>query len=122
VKVVAAQTRYFQSDQEQTMAVINNLVAINDIAGSEKAFRVHCTVTVANPAIEPVLVEPQIRHRGGWEVLELQLKDTGAITMQVLTEKTVMFERAGGTHWKSLEIVQADGSQRCEIRTLETIG
>ena len=103
------------------MAVINNLVAINDIAGGEKAFRVHCTVTVANPAIEPVLVEPQIRHRGGWEVLELQLKDTGAITMQVLTEKTVKFERVGGTHWKSLEIVQADGSQRCEIRTLETI-
>ncbi len=103
------------------MAVINKLVAINDIAGIEKAFRVYCTVTVANPAIEPVLVEPKTRHKGGWEVLELQLKDTGAITMQVLTEKIVMFERVGGTRWKSLEIIQADGSQRCEILTLETI-
>jgi len=103
------------------MATITNLVAVNDITHGKKVFRVHGTVTVATPAIEPVLVEPKIRHRGGWEVLELQLKDTGAIAMQVLTEKAVMFERVGGTHWKSLEIVQADGSQRCEIRTLETI-
>jgi len=103
------------------MPEIANLVAINDIAGEKKTFRVHCTVTVANPAIEPVLVEPLRRHRGGWEVLELQLHDTGAVAMQMLTEKTVMFERAGGTHWKAVEIVHAGGSQRCEIRTIEAL-
>ncbi|WP_410951437.1 hypothetical protein [Pseudomonas sp. S1(2024)] len=103
------------------MAIITNLVAINDIAHGKQVFRVHGTVTVASPAIEPVLVEPKLRHRGGWEVLELQLLDSGAITPQVLTEKTVAFERAGGTGWKTVEIIHTDGSQRCEIRTIEAI-
>ncbi|WP_406820422.1 hypothetical protein ACJA3S_25630 [Pseudomonas sp. KnCO4] len=103
------------------MATIANLVAINDIVNGERTFKVHCTVTVVSPAIEPVLVEPKIRHRGGWEVLELQLLDSGAIAPQVLTEKTVTFERAGGTHWKMLEITCAGSQQRCEIRTVEMI-
>ncbi|RCL29537.1 hypothetical protein C6A77_00115 [Pseudomonas sp. AFG_SD02_1510_Pfu_092] len=103
------------------MATITNLVAINDIANGEQVFRVHGTVTVNNPAIEPVLVEPKIRHRGGWEVLELQLLDSGGIAPQVLTDKTVLFERAGGTGWKTLEVIHADGSQRCDIRTIEAV-
>ncbi|EJT83401.1 hypothetical protein PPS11_36385 [Pseudomonas putida S11] len=80
------------------MAIITNLVAINDIAHGKQVFRVHGTVTVASPAIEPVLVEPKLRHRGGWEVLELQLLDSGAITPQVLTEKNRGF-RACRRHW-----------------------
>lgn len=68
------------------MATITNLVAINDIAHGKQVFRVHGTVTVASPAVEPVLVEPAA-PQGGWEVLELQLLDSGAITPQVLTEK-----------------------------------
>ncbi len=40
------------------MATITNLVAINDIAHGKQVFRVHGTVTVASPAVEPVLVEP----------------------------------------------------------------
>ena len=103
------------------MATIANLVAINDIANGEQVFRVHGTVTVGCPAIEPVLVEPKVRHKGGWEVLELQLQDSGAITPQVVTEKTVVFERAGGTPWKTVEIIHGDGSQRCEIRNIETV-
>lgn len=103
------------------MATIANLVAINDIANGEQVFRVHGTVTVGCPAIEPVLVEPKIRHKGGWEVLELQLQDSGAITPQVVTEKTVVFERAGGTPWKTVEIIHGDVSQRCEIRNIETV-
>ncbi|MBV4489179.1 hypothetical protein [Pseudomonas oryzicola] len=103
------------------MATIANLVAINDIANGEHIFKVHGTVTVASPAIEPVLVEPQVRHRGGWEVLELQLLDSGAIAPQVLTKKTVTFERAGGTRWKMLEITHAGSQQRCKIRTVEVI-
>lgn len=103
------------------MTTITNLVALNDIAHGKKVFRVHCTVTVASPAIEPVLVEPRLRHRGGWEVLQLQLQDSGAITPQVLTEKTVVFERAGGTGWNTVEVIHAGGSQRCEIRTIEAI-
>ncbi|MGY4524913.1 hypothetical protein [Pseudomonas sp. UBA4617] len=101
------------------MSNIANLVAINDTVNGEQVFSVHGTVMVASPAIEPVLVEPRIRHRGGWEVLELQLLDSGAIAPQVLTEKTVTFERAGGTRWKMLEITHAGSQQRCEIRTLE---
>ncbi|MNP15015.1 hypothetical protein D3C76_1073540 [compost metagenome] len=103
------------------MTTIANLVAINDIAHGKQVFRVHGTVTVASPAIEPVLVEPQVRHRGGWEVLELKLLDSGAMAPQVLTEKTVLFERAGGTGWKTVEIRHADGSQRCEIRNIEAL-
>ncbi|WP_144169950.1 hypothetical protein [Pseudomonas sp. Kh13] len=103
------------------MATIANLVAINDIANGKQVFRVHGTVTVGCPAIEPVLVEPKVRHRGGWEVLELQLLDSGAITPQVLTEKTVVFERAGGTPWKTVQIIHADSSQRCEIRNIEAL-
>ncbi|WP_085621476.1 MULTISPECIES: hypothetical protein [unclassified Pseudomonas] len=103
------------------MAIIANLVAINDIANGEQVFRVHGTVTVGCPAIEPVLVEPKGRHKGGWEVLELQLQDSDAITPQVVTEKTVVFERAGGTGWNTVEIIHAGGSQRCEIRTIEAI-
>lgn len=103
------------------MAIITNLVAVNDIAHGKQVFRVHGTVTVTTPAIEPLLVEPKLRHRGGWEVLELQLQDSGAITPQVVTEKTVVFERAGGTGWKTVEVIHAGDSQRCEIRTIEAI-
>lgn len=86
------------------MATIANLVAINDIANGEQVFRVHGTVMVGCPAIEPVLVEPKVRHKGGWEVLELQLQDSGAITPQVVTEKpwcsNVQAARPGKP-WKS---------------------
>lgn len=103
------------------MAIIENLMAINDIAHGDATFKVYGTVTVASPAIEPILVESEVRHKGGWELLELKMVDTGAIAPQVLTEKTVAFERAGGTAWNTVEVVHPEGVQRCEIRTLEAI-
>jgi hypothetical protein len=98
------------------MNTIKNLFAYNvDVPGEPTYFEVQGTVTVAHPGIEPVLVEPTVRHRGGWEVLQLQLVEKEGIHLQVVTEKNVFFKREGGTAWKSLEVIEPAGSQRVEI-------
>lgn len=98
------------------MSKIENLYAYNnDVPGQPTCFEVQGTVTVAHPGIEPVLVEPKVRHRGGWEVLQLTLVDNGEPTLQVVTEKPVTFRREGACPWKSLEIISAEGSQVVEI-------
>ncbi|MDR2318169.1 MAG: hypothetical protein LBF06_17440 [Pseudomonas sp.] len=98
------------------MNTIKNLIAYNNVVpGEPTCFEVQGTVTVAHPGIEPVLVEPKVRHRGGWEVLELQLVEKEGIALQVVTQKDVFFRREGGTSWKSLEVIGPAGSQRVEI-------
>ncbi|MFJ2525247.1 hypothetical protein ACIOWB_19140 [Pseudomonas capeferrum] len=98
------------------MSKIENLYAYNsEVPGEPVCFEVQGTVTVAHPGIEPVLVAPKIRHKGGWEVLQLKLEDKGGINLQVLTQKPVLFRREGGTSWKRLEIIHAEGSQMVEI-------
>lgn len=98
------------------MNTIENLIAYNtDAPGEPTYFEVQGTVTVAHPGIEPVLVEPKVRHRGGWEVLELQLVEREGIALQVVTQKDVFFRREGGTSWKSLEVIEPAGSQKVEI-------
>ncbi|WPM26586.1 hypothetical protein OGV25_26585 [Pseudomonas sp. P1B16] len=60
------------------MSKIENLYAYNsEVPGEPVCFEVQGTVTVAHPGIEPVLVAPKIRHKGGWEVLQLKLEDKG---------------------------------------------
>ena len=98
------------------MNKIENLYAYNnEVPGQPTCFEVQGTVTVAHPGIEPVLVEPKVRHRGGWEVLQLTLVDNGEPALQVLTEKPVTFRREGACSWKRLEIIFAEGSQMVEI-------
>ncbi|MBA6118543.1 hypothetical protein JET76_14220 [Pseudomonas putida] len=98
------------------MNTIKNVYAYNDeVPGEPTCFEVQGTVTVAHPGIEPVLVEPKVRHRAGWEVLELKLQDNGAIAPQVVTEKPVLFRREGACTWKQLEIIQPGGSQMVDI-------
>jgi len=98
------------------MNKIENLYAYNnEVPGQPTCFEVQGTVTVAHPGIEPVLAEPKVRHKGGWEVLQLTLVDSGEPAIQVLTEKPVFFRREGASPWKGLEIMHADGSQRVEI-------
>lgn len=98
------------------MNTIKNLIAYNnDVPGEPTCFEVQGTVTVASPAIEPILVEPKIRHRGGWEVLELKLVEKEGIFLSVVTEKNVFFRREGGSSWKYLEVIEPAGSQRVEI-------
>ncbi|HEK1690680.1 hypothetical protein PpSQ1_09200 [Pseudomonas putida] len=98
------------------MNTIENLYAYNkDVPGEPTVFEVQGTITVSHPGIEPVLVEPKIRHKGGWEVLQLKLEDKGGMNLQVLTKKQVVFSREGGSSWKRLEIVHAEGSQMVEI-------
>ncbi|MGJ7547374.1 hypothetical protein [Pseudomonas alloputida] len=98
------------------MNTIKNLVAYNsDVPGEPTYFEVRGTVTVAHTGIEPVLVEPKFRNRGGWEVLELQLVEKEGIALQVVTQKDVLFRREGGTSWKYLEVIEPAGSQRVEI-------
>ncbi|MOA54429.1 hypothetical protein D3C78_1780400 [compost metagenome] len=48
-------------------------------------------------------------------MLQLKLEDKGGINPQVLTQKPVFFRREGGTSWKRLEIIHAEGSQMVEI-------
>ncbi|AYG47378.1 hypothetical protein DV532_25005 [Pseudomonas sp. Leaf58] len=105
------------------MNTIENLFAYNnDVPGEPTFFEVQGTVTVAHPGIEPVLVEPAVRHRGGWEVLELKLIEKEGVALQVGTTKQVSFRREGGTTWKALEIIQPEGgSQRVEIGHREAI-
>lgn len=99
------------------MNTIENLFAYNnDVPGEPTFFEVQGTVTVAHAGIEPVLVEPAVRHKGGWEVLELKLIEKEGMALQVATTKEVSFRRQGGTTWKALEIIQPEGaSQRVEI-------
>ena len=106
----------FSIAKEYIMNEIENLYAYNEkVPGEPAYFEVQGSVQVAHPGIEPVLVEPQKRHRGGWEVLELKLVDNGCPALSVITEKRVSYRREGGTMWKALEIVQADGSQIVQI-------
>ncbi len=105
--------------KEAPMSTLKDFVAYNQTAGGQKSFRVHGVVTVPSPAFEPVLIEPAIRHRGGWEVLQLKLVDTGVIANAVLTEKTVEYLREGPCAFKMLEIIHADGSLRIEIEDLQ---
>lgn len=98
------------------MHKIESINAYNsDIPGQPITFEVQMTVTVAHPGIEVVLVQPRVRHRGGWETLELQLIDNGNPAPQVVTEKNVFFTREGASPWKTLEIIHPGGSQRVEI-------
>lgn len=88
---------------------INNFVAINDKRPGQEAFRVYGTLQLANPGIEPVLSEPARRHRGGWEVLKLDLVQSDQPTLAVVTTKQVAFERAGTSSWTTLEIQGCEG-------------
>ena len=98
------------------MSKIENLYAYNnEVPGQPVCFEVQGTVTVAHSGIEPVLAEPKIRHKGGWEVLQLTMVDNGQPSLQVLTEKPVFFRREGVSSWKKLEIISAEGSQMVEI-------
>lgn len=98
------------------MIKIENLYAYNDeVPGQPICFEVQGTVTVGHPGIEPVLVEPEIRHKGGWEVLQLKLVDSGEATIQVITKKPVLFRREGASSWEKLEIIHDEGSQMVEI-------
>ncbi|BDM25523.1 MULTISPECIES: hypothetical protein [Pseudomonas] len=104
------------------MNTIKNLIAYNsDAPGEPTCFEVRGTVTVAHTGIEPVLVAPEVRHHGGWEVLELKLVDNGSVALQVLTEKEVFYRREGGTSWRTLEIIEPKGSQRVEIGYREAV-
>ncbi len=98
------------------MIKVENLYAYNnEVPGQPICFEVQGTVTVGHPGIEPVLVEPEFRHMGGWEVLQLELVDSGEATIQVVTEKKVFFRREGASAWKRLEIIHDEGSQMVEI-------
>nr|WP_314478657.1 hypothetical protein [uncultured Pseudomonas sp.] len=101
------------------MSTLKNFVAYNQTAGGQTSFRVHGVVTVPSPAFEPVLIEPGIRHRGGWEVLQLKLVDTGVIANAVLTEKTVEYRRDGACVYDRVEILHTDGSLLVDIEAIE---
>ncbi|AGN83495.1 MULTISPECIES: hypothetical protein [Pseudomonas] len=96
---------------------IDNFVAINDKRPGKEAFRVFGTVTVANPGIEPVLSTPSPRHRGGWEVLRLDLIEPDSPSMAVMTTKPVAYEQAGISPWTDLEIQGCEG--RLKIVTID---
>lgn len=98
------------------MSKIENLQAYNiEAPGQPACFEVRGTVTVGHPGIVPVLIEPRVRHRGGWEVLELHLVDNGEINLQVLTQKPVFYRRERASSWTRLEIIKDDGPQMFEI-------
>ncbi|MFJ4344946.1 hypothetical protein [Pseudomonas sp. NPDC089401] len=101
------------------MINVENLIAVNDKRNGQNRFKVYGTVTVDNPGITPVLREPTRRHRGAWEVLQLELVDDGGITLQVLTEKTVHFEREGASIWGMVEINYPGGTGHIKIVTLD---
>ncbi|MNO73440.1 hypothetical protein D3C76_644060 [compost metagenome] len=98
---------------------VDNFVAVNDKRPGQESFKVFGTVNVGHPGIEPLLVEPSIRHKGGWEVLNLELRDNGGIHLQVVTRKTVHFERAGGSAWQAVEINHPGGKSTIKIVTVE---
>lgn len=101
------------------MSTLKDFVAYNQTAGGQTSFRVHGVVTVPSPAWEPVLIVPEIRHRGGWEVLHLNLVDTGVIANSVMTEKTVEYLHEGPCISNLLEIIHADGSMFIDIEDIQ---
>jgi hypothetical protein len=96
---------------------INSFTAINDTRPGKECFRVFGTVTVAHPGLEPVLTQPKIRHKGGWEVLTLDLVQHEGPNLAVEAQRPVVFERPGATSWKMLEIQGCEG--RLMIVTIE---
>ncbi|WP_449430513.1 hypothetical protein [Pseudomonas putida] len=98
---------------------VDNFVAINDKRPGQESFRVFGTVTVPNPGIEASLLQPEARHKGGWEVLNLELVDTYTNALTVMAQKTVSFERAGGSPWEFVEINHPGGESRIKIVTVE---
>lgn len=103
------------------MSTLMNFVAYNQTADGQTSFRVNGVVTVPSPAYEPVLVEPARRHRGGWEVLELKLVDTGVIAISVMTEKTVEYVREGACVYKALEIIHGGDNLRIDIEDIQAV-
>ncbi|QHG67831.1 hypothetical protein [Pseudomonas putida] len=99
---------------------IEEVSAVNEITNLEEVFRVECTVTVSSPAIELELVEPVVRNKGGWAELHLQTRDTGEITLQVETKKTVVYEQKGTCKWPTLRIVSANETKLVNIDTIKT--
>ncbi|VVN75645.1 hypothetical protein [Pseudomonas fluorescens] len=64
---------------------------INRMPG-DAFFRVYGTVTVAHPGIIPTLVVSPMEDKSSDLRLDLELKDSGDITTQVLTEKAVTYK------------------------------
>lgn len=99
---------------------LNSFIAINDKRPGQNTFKVFGTLIMSDSATHPVLVEPTVRHKGGWEVLTLEFQRLGGVGLTVLTERGVHFERAGGTAWEVVEIIHPDGtSHKLKIHTID---
>lgn len=67
-------------------------------------FRVYGTVTVAHPGIVPTLVLSPLQDKSFNLRLDLELKDSGDITAQVETEKTVTYKHPGDSSVSGVSI------------------
>ena len=67
-------------------------------------FRVYGTVTVANPGIVPTLVLSPLQDKSFNLSLDLELEDSGEITLQVETEKAVTYKSPGNSNVSGVSI------------------
>lgn len=71
-------------------------------------FRVYGTVTVANPGIVPTLVLSPLQDKSFNLRLDLELKDSGDISAQVVTEKAVTYKSPGNSNVTGVSIFFED--------------
>ena len=86
-------------------------VAFNDTRPGHESFTVFGRVTVPHPGVVPVLFRPDLRHRGGWEVLQLKFEQLEGVHPQVVTEKLVHFSEPRINNWSRVEISSDNGIQ-----------
>lgn len=67
-------------------------------------FRVYGTVTVAHPGIVPTLVLSPLQDKSFDLRLDLELKDSGDIALQVVTEKAVTYKNPGNSNVSGVSI------------------
>ncbi|MBJ9974413.1 hypothetical protein IAE35_13090 [Pseudomonas sp. S75] len=101
------------------MEHIYEFTAVNDKRAETQGFRVTGTVTVANPTITAVLIQPEVAHLGGWEELELKFEGGDQGVPDEPTRKTVSFERKSGTGWSFVKLRYPEGGDIFPIEVIE---
>ncbi|MFJ4063818.1 hypothetical protein ACIPW4_00805 [Pseudomonas sp. NPDC089996] len=92
------------------MFEFKDFVATNDKRDGQNRFTVTGKVWVPTPAYVPLLKKPHMRHKGGWELLHLEVQNKEGMPLQVVTEQTVTFEQDTCSPYDKLEIAHAEGS------------
>ena len=92
-------------------------VAFNDTRPGHESFTVLGRVVVPDSGIVPVLTKPDVRHYGGWEVLQLTFEPQEGANLQLSDEVLVQYTEPAINSWHRLEIISEHYQQHLPILT-----